>query len=127
MMSLVKRIFGKDAPPMSADTQSQAPSSSSASTPAAFDNDADFISFDNDNDDDDDDDDRRMPALGAGSDRPEPSQGFNIKGRAAMSRQYSDEDDMDLDGGSSSDDALPKGIEIIRSRKDGQSTSTSIG
>ena len=108
---------------MSADTQSQAPSSSSASTPAAFDNDADFISFDNDNDDDD----GRMPALGAGSDRPEPSQGFNIKGRAAMSRQYSDEDDMDLDGGSSSDDALPKGIEIIRSRKDGQSTSTSIG
>ena len=124
MMSLVKRIFGKDAPPMSADSQSQTPSSSSASTPAAFDNDADFISFDNDNDDDDD---GRMPALGAGSDRPEPSQGFNIKGRAAMSRQYSDEDAMDLDGGSSSDDALPKGIEIIRSRKDGQSTSTSIG
>ena len=123
MMSLVKRIFGKDAPPMSADSQSQTPSSSSASTPAAFDNDADFISFDNDNDDDD----GRMPALGAGSDRPEPSQGFNIKGRAAMSRQYSDEDAMDLDGGSSSDDALPKGIEIIRSRKDGQSTSTSIG
>jgi len=123
MMSLVKRIFGKDAPPMSADSQSQTPSSSSASTPAAFDNDADFISFDNDNDDDD----GRMPALGAGSDRPEPSQGFNIKGRAAMSRQYSDEDAMDLDGGSSSDDALPKGIEIIRSRKDGQCTSTSIG
>lgn len=100
-MSLAKRIFGRGTPP-TADTPS-----SSASTPAAFDNDADFISFDND---------EGMPAMN----KPEPSKGFNIKGRAARSHINGDEEDMQIDELSTSDDALPKGITVIRSGQNGE-------
>jgi hypothetical protein len=103
MMSLVKRIFGKDAPP-SADSQSQSPSQPAASSssemkPVSFDNDADFISFDTE---------EAMPGLSVepSVSGPDLTKGINIKGRAPMGGKdrEDEEDDMDIDGGSSSDD-----------------------
>lgn len=121
MMSLVKRIFGKDAPP-SADSQSQFPSQPAASSssemkPVSFDNDADFISFDTE---------EVMPGLSvepsAGASGPDLTKGINIKGRALMGGKdrEDEEDDMDIDGGSSSDDNWSRGVNSSSAKKNGQ-------
>lgn len=119
MMSLVKRIFGKDAPP-SADSQSQSPSqpassSSSGMKPVSFDNDADFISFDTE---------EAMPGLSVepSASGPDLTKGINIKGRAPMGRKdrEDEEDDMDIDGGSSSDDNWSRGVNSTSAKKNGQ-------
>jgi hypothetical protein len=121
MMSLVKRIFGKDAP-TSADSQSQslsqpAASSSSEMKPVSFDNDADFISFDTE---------EVMPGLSvepsAGASGPDLTKGINIKGRAPMEGKdrEDEEDDMDIDGGSSSDDNWSRGVNSSSAKKNGQ-------
>jgi hypothetical protein len=119
MMSLVKRIFGKDAPP-SADSQSQSPSQPAASSssemkPVSFDNDADFISFDTE---------EAMPGLSVepSVSGPDLTKGINIKGRAPMGGKdrEDEEDDMDIDGGSSSDDNWSRGVNSSSAKKNGQ-------
>lgn len=83
--------------------------------PVSFDNDADFISFDTED---------AMPGLSAepSASGPDLTKGINIKGRAPMrgKDREDEEDDMDIDGGSSSDDNWPPGVKSIPAKKNGQ-------